>query len=92
MANPKMGLGGGTTYSIDKTQQATVDLGKWSTIKHRFGGITSHILVRREADIYTACAHTYGLDQHKPGRQAEKTCSTCRMIEERLEEVALEEA
>jgi len=92
MRSPRIRLGGGSDYTIDKTQQAAVDLGKWSTIKHRFGGITSHILVRREADIYTACAHTYGLDQHKPGRQAEKTCSTCEMIEKRLEEVALEEA
>lgn len=89
--NPRVQLGG-TQYTIDKTQQATVDLGKWSTIRHRSGSITSHILVRTEDNILTACAHTYGLDQHKPTRQADKICSTCRMIEDRLEEVALEDS
>lgn len=75
---------GSTSYTVRGDQFEALKMGRWRPIRHRFGGITSHVVQERDADLFTACGHEFGKDQTTQ-RQAAKTCSTCQMIEEQGE-------
>lgn len=75
---------GTLSYTVRADQFDALKNGRWRPIRHRFGGITSHIVQDRDNDLFTVCGHGFGKDQVTQ-RQAAKTCSTCQMVEEQGE-------